>query len=707
MPIIKLKGYTIKLPFTPYEAQTKSMETLLSSFETGESALIESPTGTGKSISILCAALAYLEEEKNKILEDTSKKSKLDSLNDFSKQNLTVDQALLNALNGSIDGKENRENKNKLPKIFICSRTHKQLDQLVEQLRQTNYTPKITILGSRHQYCINTKAKKAADINTACKDLTKSSSCIHRRGVGRLKAKLSDLFDIEEMKELGRKCAGCPYYTAREMVEDAEIIFAPYNYILDPKIRSSMNISLTNNILIIDEAHNVEDTCRSAGSLEFDTKNIDYWYSELLTAARKVELLENGKEERKHFLSIAEFIKKFRVNTDVFKCTESNYEFSYQVYKGEKIRTELEKIEVNNDTFLIFESSLNALNRREEAKSILSQTLSQSLGRLQFVLKTIFNLSVKDYVLCLKKYKKNQNLFGYSFWLMDGGLIFKQVTKEAKSIALLSGTLSPLNSLCGELGHKFTQQIIAPHILTENQTFIANIQKGHLKNELTGTYNISLTATYLDQIAKIIKDIAEMTMSFGGTIVFLPSYSFLNKLNDKMKIKTILEPNTGGNEQFEKILNIYKKVLKNKAEPAVLFCVYRGKASEGIDFKDDYARAVVAVGIPYPSIKDPQIQSKKEYNDKSIGNTLHNGSQWYMTQAMRAVNQALGRVVRHPKDWGSVFMLETRYKQMNTRKQLPQWVREGVKDFDTFEESRKEYTAFLQKQAESKFQFKK
>lgn len=43
--------------------------------------------------------------------------------------------------------------------------------------------------------------------------------------------------------------------------------------------------------------------------------------------------------------------------------------------------------------------------------------------------------------------------------------------------------------------------------------------------------------------------------------------------------------------------------------------VYRGRASEGLDFSDNYARAVVAVGIPYPNIKDVQVDLKRKYNN--------------------------------------------------------------------------------------------
>lgn len=40
---------------------------------------------------------------------------------------------------------------------------------------------------------------------------------------------------------------------------------------------------------------------------------------------------------------------------------------------------------------------------------------------------------------------------------------------------------------------------------------------------------------------------------------------------------------------------------------ALLIAVCRGKVSEGLDFTDDNARAVVTIGIPFPNIKDLQV----------------------------------------------------------------------------------------------------
>lgn len=41
------------------------------------------------------------------------------------------------------------------------------------------------------------------------------------------------------------------------MLPEAEIVFVPYNYLIDPMARRSIGISIENSILIFDEAHNV------------------------------------------------------------------------------------------------------------------------------------------------------------------------------------------------------------------------------------------------------------------------------------------------------------------------------------------------------------------------------------------------------------------------------------------------------------------
>jgi fanconi anemia group J protein len=44
---------------------------------------------------------------------------------------------------------------------------------------------------------------------------------------------------------------------------EAELVFCPYSYLMDPVVRSAMDINIDDAVLIFDEAHNIEDTARS------------------------------------------------------------------------------------------------------------------------------------------------------------------------------------------------------------------------------------------------------------------------------------------------------------------------------------------------------------------------------------------------------------------------------------------------------------
>ena len=62
----------------------------------------------------------------------------------------------------------------------------------------------------------------------------------------------------------------CPYHLSRALAAKADLIFMPYNYLLDPSVRERMKIPLgENTVVILDEAHNVEDVLRGAGSGTF------------------------------------------------------------------------------------------------------------------------------------------------------------------------------------------------------------------------------------------------------------------------------------------------------------------------------------------------------------------------------------------------------------------------------------------------------
>ncbi|GBG30660.1 Regulator of telomere elongation helicase 1 [Hondaea fermentalgiana] len=113
----------------------------------------------------------------------------------------------------------------------------------------------------------------------------------------------------------------------------------------------------------------------------------------------------------------------------------------------------------------------------------------------------------------------------------------------------------------------------------------------------------------------------------------------------------------------------------------VLFAVFRGRMSEGIDFKDNYCRAVFLVGIPYPALFDSAIKYKRAWNDSkhAAGESYVRGGEWYSQQAFRAMNQALGRVIRHKNDFGAVFFVDARLDDVNMHRHLARWCRGAIK----------------------------
>jgi len=111
-----------------------------------------------------------------------------------------------------------------------------------------------------------------------------------------------------------------------------------------------------------------------------------------------------------------------------------------------------------------------------------------------------------------------------------------------------------------------------------------------------------------------------------------------------------------------KIVTEYKITAK-KEEGAVLFGVFRGRNAEGSNFPYEEARGVFLVGVPYADYSNPLIKVQiRYYNKKSNGL----GERWYIMDAFKAANQAMGRGIRHRDDWCNFILMDKRYQTHRT-----------------------------------------
>ena len=325
MPIINLRGVEVDFPFQPYKPQRLYMERVIEALQTGENALLESPTGTGKTLALLCSTIAW-GQHHNRSVDNTGGYGHVDLEYETSQMG---SQQPVNGMHRSISSSQYGDQSSLPSKIIYTSRTHSQLTQVVKELKASSYRPKVSILGSREQF-VHEKVSKETGLrqNHMCQQVVKGGGCRYYNGVDeyvkwnldstdadgnskkliahrnsdgtistnkrpennnmtavntrqdatdkksrsrRNRPEDKTIRDIEELTKLGQEKSVCPYYLSRNgtVQKQAEIFFMPYNYLVDPTVRSSLpDIDWQNSIVIIDEAHNLESVCMDSTSFE-------------------------------------------------------------------------------------------------------------------------------------------------------------------------------------------------------------------------------------------------------------------------------------------------------------------------------------------------------------------------------------------------------------------------------------------------------
>ena len=94
--------------------------------------------------------------------------------------------------------------------------------------------------------------------------------------------------------------------------------------------------------------------------------------------------------------------------------------------------------------------------------------------------------------------------------------------------------------------------------------------------------------------------------------------------------------------------------------------------SEGINFSDELARCVVMVGLPHANPTDLTLQERMAYVEGAQGAGA--GREYYTNLCMKAVNQSIGRAIRHKGDYAAMLLLDGRYAKPDVRGRLPKWI---------------------------------
>lgn len=238
--------------------------------------------------------------------------------------------------------------------------------------------------------------------------------------------------------------------------------------------------------------------------------------------------------------------------------------------------------------------------------------------------------------------------------------------------------------------------------------------KGHT---LEFTHEAWQRPCLLDELGNVLSNYSNIVPH--GMVVFFPSYAsldmtvaqwrktgMLDRLSKRKQV--FMEPKDA--KDVDTILRQYASTVSTppptSPKGAMLLAVVGAKLSEGINFQDELARCVVMVGLPFPHSQSPELAERLAFARSTQPPDTHSstdpGRDLYVNMCMRAVNQSMGRAIRHSADYAVFLMLDQRYGRDSILMRLPGWIRTQVQVHERFGSSIKAVAQFFQQKKKTK-----
>lgn len=287
---------------------------------------------------------------------------------------------------------------------------------------------------------------------------------------------------------------------------------------------------------------------------------------------------------------------------------------------------------------------------------------------------------------------------------LDASIGFKTVL-PFRNIIITSGTLSPIDfypqilnfnvKKLIDIGTTLTRNSISPLIITKgnDQQMISNNLNENLSNnskeensnvdKMTTSFSVRTEPSNVRNYGQLVIEMSQIIPD--GIVVFFPSYIYMEEILsiwDETKVLERISRNklifieTPSFKETDVALEAYKKTV-DSGKGSILFCVARGKISEGVDFQNQYGRCVILIGIPFQYTESITLQKRLMYL-KEVYNI--NESEFLTFDAMRHAAQCLGRVIRNKDDYGIMILADVRFNQKSKINKLPSWILSFVEE---------------------------
>ena len=321
-----------------------------------------------------------------------------------------------------------------------------------------------------------------------------------------------------------------------------------------------------------------------------------------------------------------------------------------------------------------------------------------------------------------------------SYLLLSPTHAFSSIASSARAVILAGGTMSPFEDYTAHL----FPSLPAPRITTLSCDHVippTNLSVWTLAASPTTTFEFSFQRradkAMIAQLGLVLLNVCSVVPD--GVVVFFPSYGYLDEVVrawqatatwDRLASKKAVFRESKGGSSDDVLASYSAAILSPGAKGALLLSVVGGKMSEGINFSDRLGRCVLIVGMPYPNINSPEWKAKTDYiesttlsrllpsssHDNNTNNNNNNATatatttaadtpqitkakaqeeaknaarSFYENACMRAVNQSIGRAIRHRNDYAAIVLVDRRYAAPRIRSKLPRWIAASMEHDDS------------------------
>ncbi|KAI9783641.1 MAG: ATP-dependent DNA helicase chl1 [Candelina submexicana] len=620
-------------------------------------------------------------------------------------------------------------------------------EPISSELGFENEEVKHLTLGSRKNLCINQKVLKlggATAINERCLDLQQpgtpaESKCPYlpttenETLVNSFRDHtLANIRDIEELGTLGKQLSICPYYASRPTIKPSEIVTLPYPLLLQKSAREALHLSLKGHVVIIDEAHNLLDAITNIHSISVSLSQLRRSRAQLGVYLQKFRNRLKGKN-RIYVTQVVRLLDSLisYLGDSCLTSVESEGIVptsnlmagkgvdQINLYKLMRYLQE-SKLARKVDGYVIFadQQSPHAdqeLGMQRETRGLQrgpqTEASTPVLTHIQGFLLALMNPSEEGRMFYSKEDNASDVVLRYM--LLDPTHHFREVVEEARAVILAGGTMSPMSDYINHLFNYVPaariKTLSCGHVIPLENLTVWPIAKGSSGLDLEFTFEKRNSTAMMDDLGRTILNLCLAIPD--GVVAFFPSYAYLDQviqrwqkatgttktLWERLSQRKVVLMESKESANVEVTLAEYSRAI-DSGKGGILLSVVGGKMSEGINFADKLGRAVIVVGLPFPNIHSPEWKEKLDYIERRAvdrGTTQSEAKalsrEHYENACMRAVNQSIGRAIRHQNDYASIILMDKRYSSDRIQGKLPGWIRGSVvRDADT-----KPFTAIM------------